>query len=796
MGPPVNVNADFSQIMDGYLLSSDFKNLCKALGFSNIDSELIKSNVANSLNVFPDVEENIANEIFFKITSLEKKFSDEIVDENQLIKKIDDYYFEAYVWGDEWALIKSKLIRDIKTGKIDSYYLLDKGFYKTLNSTRPFTDSILSGSHIKQTALRNILLEEIRYFLKGTDYSQDKRNYISKMLISEFRTDSLYFDKIEKRYLELSQTEKVSENIFDEYVQLTPPYDSRDLKSVVMTTPTTPEFIDLLLSLNLDMFREDEIRRDIENGQSVMKAIYNAYKKDNQISPQEYYSGGLKGDVRPYYYKSILYFQQDNWDRISKYLNEKIDSEQIKSPLDLDNEFVKFSDVSEDIMMRGDLIYHQILTFLDFRELKTEDYFRDFAFKIRENSILDYNLVKYLDEINVSKDNTIKQKPYLDEGKYPAPRWLFFPQYPNFSELLMYVDNVAYYNGLADNSYLFEKPKQFMINENEVGSDEKIPFRVMKWTPDGKPKYSKITDDYEIVNTFITPDQFDNPIGFNGLEYYTIKQAMVVCKVAYFNKFLFTKEQVNTSWDYEYSDEENKKWEEYKYTVLLNSTYYKFMQDRYLMEKLLLTGDKTLIFRSDDEYGCDENLSGKNLFGFALMEVRDEIKRLYAHQNQIDWQYSQYLKNRRVFNPFENKSRYSYMAFELTYRNLNSYVCDLDLENDDYCVGDIIELPEGFKAGDIMGGISKTHRITILSNHMSDFRKSEDKVEYGFHQESKFKVLDEYSFKGKTQILLLHIADGYDHYFDEDFSYDEELIELSRKIFERSLSLPPVEVIK
>ena len=220
------------------------------------------------------------------------------------------------------------------------------------------------------------------------------------------------------------------------------------------------------------------------------------------------------------------------------------------------------------------------------------------------------------------------------------------------------------------------------------------------------------------------------------------------------------------------------------------------MQDRYLMEKLLLTGDKTLIFRSDDEYGCDENLSGKNLFGFALMEVRDEIKRLYAHQNQIDWQYSQYLKNRRVFNPFENKSRYSYIAFELTYRNLNSYVWDLDLENDDYCVGDIIELPEGFKAVDIMGGISKTHRITILSNHMSDFRKSEDKVEYGVHQESKFKVLDEYSFKGKTQILLLHLAEGYDHYFDEDFSYDEELIELSRKIFERSLSLPPVEVIK
>ena len=36
-------------------------------------------------------------------------------------------------------------------------------------------------------------------------------------------------------------------------------------------------------------------------------------------------------------------------------------------------------------------------------------------------------------------------------------------------------------------------------------------------------------------------------------------------------------------------------------------------------------------------------MNGEDLFGFALMELRDEIRRLYKNNDKIDWEYSKYL---------------------------------------------------------------------------------------------------------------------------------------------------------
>ena len=59
------------------------------------------------------------------------------------------------------------------------------------------------------------------------------------------------------------------------------------------------------------------------------------------------------------------------------------------------------------------------------------------------------------------------------------------------------------------------------------------------------------------------------------------------------------------------------------------------MADEELKRKLLATGDEPLIYISDDE---------ENLFGRALMELRDEIRRICENEDLIDWQYSEYLK--------------------------------------------------------------------------------------------------------------------------------------------------------
>ena len=84
--------------------------------------------------------------------------------------------------------------------------------------------------------------------------------------------------------------------------------------------------------------------------------------------------------------------------------------------------------------------------------------------------------------------------------------------------------------------------------------------------------------------------------------------------------------------------------EKIKYTVALNGIYVKAMQNKEFREDLLNTGDKFLVNYNIYEnewalHGEDKKLIGKNLYGLALMEVRDEIRRLYENVDMIDWEY-------------------------------------------------------------------------------------------------------------------------------------------------------------
>lgn len=85
-------------------------------------------------------------------------------------------------------------------------------------------------------------------------------------------------------------------------------------------------------------------------------------------------------------------------------------------------------------------------------------------------------------------------------------------------------------------------------------------------------------------------------------------------------------------------------WNEVKYSIILNGNYLKFTQNPELREFLLSTGDSVLVEASpyDGIWGIkmsqtDENVlnpcrwRGENLLGFALMEVRDEIRRVWKN---------------------------------------------------------------------------------------------------------------------------------------------------------------------
>jgi len=94
-------------------------------------------------------------------------------------------------------------------------------------------------------------------------------------------------------------------------------------------------------------------------------------------------------------------------------------------------------------------------------------------------------------------------------------------------------------------------------------------------------------------------------------------------------------------------------WDTCKYTIVLTGNFQKFLQNPQLKDFLLRTGDKILVEASprDRIWGIGMGKSnedadhpaawrGRNLLGFALMEVRNELRRVCAHEDRIDWDLS------------------------------------------------------------------------------------------------------------------------------------------------------------
>ena len=83
-----------------------------------------------------------------------------------------------------------------------------------------------------------------------------------------------------------------------------------------------------------------------------------------------------------------------------------------------------------------------------------------------------------------------------------------------------------------------------------------------------------------------------------------------------------------------------KEWDKIKYKVVLDGNFYKFSQNKEMLEILLSTDNKILVEASPYDkiwgVGLDENnekiynpnyWKGENLLGFALMEIRDLLEK-------------------------------------------------------------------------------------------------------------------------------------------------------------------------
>ena len=91
-------------------------------------------------------------------------------------------------------------------------------------------------------------------------------------------------------------------------------------------------------------------------------------------------------------------------------------------------------------------------------------------------------------------------------------------------------------------------------------------------------------------------------------------------------------------------------WDKAKYSIVLNGNWCKFSQNRRLRDFLLSTGDSVLAEASpyDAIWGIQLSAdspdaqnpfkwNGQNLLGFALMEVRDELRRVRKNESLCDW---------------------------------------------------------------------------------------------------------------------------------------------------------------
>lgn len=79
-------------------------------------------------------------------------------------------------------------------------------------------------------------------------------------------------------------------------------------------------------------------------------------------------------------------------------------------------------------------------------------------------------------------------------------------------------------------------------------------------------------------------------------------------------------------------------WEEVKQRVMFEAVYYKFKQNRYILKKLLATGDAEIVEATVKEnyWGCGPNNDGQNNYGKILVRVREKLRKEQKEGNSME----------------------------------------------------------------------------------------------------------------------------------------------------------------
>jgi hypothetical protein len=148
-----------------------------------------------------------------------------------------------------------------------------------------------------------------------------------------------------------------------------------------------------------------------------------------------------------------------------------------------------------------------------------------------------------------------------------------------------------------------------------------------------------------------------------------------------------------------------------------------------------------------------------------------------------------------------NPESVGYMVYKAAYENTGLFVHDINLPKewaDKYEIGALIKERGFVDMTNKIGQITTSHRYAIISNHVANFSQFEQETNWNLHTaatNSKFKVLDVFTYNEKTQILLLHLIENLEDFFVDNATIDEDYVFLARKIFVESFEKEIIEEV-
>ncbi len=404
---------------------------------------------------------------------------------------------------------------------------------------------------------------------------------------------------------------------------------------------------------------------------------------------------------------------------------------------------------------------------------------------IKSQSSVKEKILSFFDEY----PNIKKIYPTLKEDKFPAPEWLVYPELSmgslgwrmGYGEDYLTVLSRVQFN-TQKFSIRFKRPKNWSFNDEFAEyMGHRLHLYAIGWSDRGLPKYNQTHGEKYALSDEFASKLLNEEFRIDHVHYRNLKEGHLDSK----NSAL----------------KNGADWEKSKYSVLLNLLYYKVTEDRYLINELFKTGNKALSINHEDPYWIDEKLD------LALMELRDEINGLYEHRDKIDWIFTEFLKeapydyNLHESNGMINQNTAEYMVYESTYSNAKLFVRDTNLtrkQEEKYITGKIIQERAFVDSTPKIGRMTTSHRYAIFSNHIKDLSEYEKESDWGLHTmaaNSQFKILDVYEYEGKTQIVLLHLIDGFSSVFEDDWTIKSEFVEKAREIFEKSFEKEVIESV-